>query len=176
MHLRPPHKPISLFLHPTTIIDGKGNPWWVAKEVFEILELNNVTNALRALDDDEKADFTISKVRSDGVIQRRNRSIINEPGIYALVFRSRKPEAMAFKRWITHTVIPEIRRTGCFLHATAEMTDEEIMTRGLEVSKKKIDELRGRVQDLLPKAEAFDHFIGIDTLINQQPVRLLQII
>jgi hypothetical protein len=72
----------------------------------------------------KKADFTISEVRSDGITQRRNRILISEPGLYELVFRSCKPEAEAFKRWITHIVIREIRRIGGFLHGSADMTDE----------------------------------------------------
>jgi len=104
----------------------------VAKEVCEILELNNVTEALRHLDDDEK-----DKIRNSDVIPRRgnpNVVIISEPGIYELIFRSRKPEARNFKRWITHIVIPEIRTTGGFTHATADLTDEEIMVLGFNAN------------------------------------------
>lgn len=77
------------------------------------------------LDHQNKMDITGSKVGSD-ISKLR---IINEPDLYELIFKSIKPEAKAFKCWITHTVLPEIRRTGAFLHATEDMTDEEIMAR-----------------------------------------------
>lgn len=94
------------------IIDQDGEPWFVAKDVCDTLELDNVTEALRGLDEDEKAEFSIAEISSNGVEQGRKRIIINEHGLYSLIFRSRKPEAKAFKRWITHEVIPSIRKTG----------------------------------------------------------------
>lgn len=80
------------------ITDENGNPWFVAKDVCNILELENVTKALYGLDDDEVADLTISEVSSNGVKQNRNVNTISESGLYALVFRSRKPEARAFSK------------------------------------------------------------------------------
>ena len=77
------------------------NPWFVAKDVCEILELDNLTEALRGLDEDELS----SEILMSGG-QRREMKIINEPGLYSLVLRSRKPEAKQFKRWITHEVLP----------------------------------------------------------------------
>ena len=85
--------------------------------------LENSRSSVALLDDDEKRHVHTV----DGTPGNPVKTVINEPGLYALVIRSRKPEAKAFKRWITHTVLPEIRRTGAFLHATADMTDEEIM-------------------------------------------------
>ena len=88
-----------------------GQPWFVALDVCNALELKNSRKAVSRLDDDEKADVTLS----DGS-QSRHMTIINEPGLYSLVLSSRKPEAKAkaFKRWITHEVIPSIRRTGSY--------------------------------------------------------------
>jgi prophage antirepressor-like protein len=102
-------------------LERDGAPWFVAKDVCDILELENVTEALRGLDDDEKivlprnefAFLTLSSTEgqtSRGGAQEFN--IINEPGLYRLVFQSRKPEAKAFKRWVFHEVLPAIRKTG----------------------------------------------------------------
>lgn len=87
------------------VVDIDGQPWWVAKDVCEVLGLDNPTRAISSLDEDEKSTLQISK----GGPQR---NIINEPGLYSLILRSRKPEAKTFKRWITHEVIPAIRQTG----------------------------------------------------------------
>lgn len=66
--------------------------------------------ALSHLDDDEISEVTISEVRSDGVRQDRVYKIISESGLYSLILRSRKPEAKEFRRWVTHEVLPSIRK------------------------------------------------------------------
>lgn len=88
-----------------------GEPWFVAADVCRALELGQVTNAIRRLDADEKALISIKGI-SRGNDQV---SVVNEPGLYALVLGSRKPEAKAFKRWITHEVVPVIRKHGGYL-------------------------------------------------------------
>ena len=87
------------------IKDNEGNPWWIASDVCEIIDLSNTTEALRNLDDDEKSTLRISEGGPE-------RNIINEPGLYSLIIRSNKPEAKKFKRWITHEVLPSIRKNG----------------------------------------------------------------
>lgn len=102
------------------VITRDGEPWFVAVDVCRALELGQVTNTIRRLDDDEKALISIKGI-SRGNDQV---SIVNEPGLYALVLGSRKPEAKAFKRWITHEVIPSIRKYGAY--ATEETLDNII--------------------------------------------------
>lgn len=93
----------------TTTVDGE--PWFVAVDVCRALELGNPSQALTRLDDDKKSSSLIS---NEGIRGNPNMSIINEPGLYTLVLGSRKPEAKAFKRWITHEVLPSIRKTGAY--------------------------------------------------------------
>ena len=82
----------------------EGEPWFVAADVCRALGLGNSRQTLSYLDDDEKGVIT-----SDTLGGKQEMSTINEPGLYSLILRSRKPEAKAFKRWITHEVI---RKTG----------------------------------------------------------------
>lgn len=82
-------------------------PWWVASDVCAALDIGNTSMALARLDDDEKG---ISS--TDTLGGKQEISIVNESGLYSLILGSRKPEAKAFKRWITHDVIPSIRQTG----------------------------------------------------------------
>ena len=89
------------------VIEKDGEPWFVAAGVCRALELGEVHVAMRRLDDDEKGRCSIP---TPGGTQEM--TIINEPGLYSLVLGSRKPEARAFKRWITHDVVPSIRKTG----------------------------------------------------------------
>ncbi len=101
-------------------MDENGNPWWVAKDVCRVLELGNVTEATRNLDDDEKSIFRNPEVTSSG--GNPNLLIISESGLYALVFRSRKPEAKAFSKWVRSEVLPALRKTGRYEtpHTTQE--------------------------------------------------------
>ena len=92
-------------------VDINGNPWFVAADVCRALEIGNPSDAITRLDDDEKSTLVLT----EGTSPRGgnpNVNIINEPGLYTLILGSRKPEVKAFKRWITHDVIPSIRRTG----------------------------------------------------------------
>lgn len=91
------------------IVMRNNEPWFVAKDVCDCLELDLASGA-RGLDEDEKG---LHIVQTPGGPQEM--SIISEPGLYSLILRSRKPEAKAFKRWITHEVIPSIRHHGGYL-------------------------------------------------------------
>lgn len=86
-------------------LEVDGEPWLVAADVCRALEISNPTDALKRLDDDERARFNLGHPMNDT-------NCVNEPGLYSLVLGSRKPEARLFKRWITHEVIPSIRKTG----------------------------------------------------------------
>ncbi|MDA3925177.1 MAG: Bro-N domain-containing protein [Kiritimatiellae bacterium] len=90
-------------------IDENGEPWFVAKDVCGVLGLANPTRALKSLDNE---DLTLLKVRAD--VQMREVNAVNESGLYHLIFKSRKPEAKAFKRWITTEVLPAIRKRGLY--------------------------------------------------------------
>lgn len=92
------------------IILQDNEPWFVAKDVCDCLEISNSRQAFSRLDDDEKN----SVILNDGTPGNPEKSIVNEYGLYSLVMSSRKPEAKAFKRWITHDVLPTLRRTGSY--------------------------------------------------------------
>lgn len=96
-------------------INQNGEPWFVAADVCRVLEHTNVTVALDRLDDDEKAKFNLG-------LRGGDTGCVNEPGLYSLVLGSRKPEAKAFKRWITHDVIPTIRKHG--MYATPQTLEQ----------------------------------------------------
>lgn len=85
------------------------DPWFVAKDVCGCLEIGNSRDAVASLDDDEKG---VGIIDTPG--GKQEMSIVSEPGLYSLILRSRKPEAKAFKRWVTHEVIPSIRKTGAY--------------------------------------------------------------
>ncbi len=90
-------------------VSKDGEPWFVAKDVCDILNLGNSRDAVSRLDDDEKG---VGKADTLGGTQEL--SIISESGLYALVMRSNKPEAKKFRKWITSEVLPTIRKTGAY--------------------------------------------------------------
>ena len=94
-------------------VEKDGEIWFVAKDVCDVLELSNPTEALKALDDDEKGSLRISEGTSSKG-GNPNMNIITESGLFALVLRSNKPEAKKFRKWVTGTVLPQIKRTGSF--------------------------------------------------------------
>lgn len=85
-----------------------GEPWFVAADVCRALEHSNVTIAMDRLDDDEKAKLNLGLSGGDT-------NCVNEPGLYTLVLGSRKPQAKEFRRWITHDIVPTIRKTGGYV-------------------------------------------------------------
>ena len=87
-----------------------GEPWFVAADVCKALEIGNPTDALRRLDEDERTLVSI-----EGASNGLPVNAVNEPGLYVLILGSRKPEAKAFKRWITHEVLPSIRKHGAYM-------------------------------------------------------------
>lgn len=83
--------------------------WWVLRDVCDVLGIRNAADIKKRLDDDEKG---VGQIYTPGGVQEV--TIINEPGLYSVILRSDKPEAKAFKRWVTHDVLPSIRRTGAY--------------------------------------------------------------
>ena len=90
-----------------------GDIWLVAKDVCEVLEIADHRSAVQALDDDEKRGWEIATPSNGGY---STVNVINEAGLYKLTFRSRKPKAKEFTRWVTHEVLPEIMHTGKYVH------------------------------------------------------------
>ncbi len=99
--------------------------WFIAKDVCDCLELTNSRKTVADLDDDEKADVTISYTSSNGVTQRRKVTIISEPGLYRVIFVSRKEKAEIFKRWIAHEVLPSIRKNGSYVMGQEDLPKEK---------------------------------------------------
>lgn len=87
-----------------------GEPLWVAKDICKVLEINNHRDALSRLDDDEKNGVVLT----DSMGREQKATAVNESGLYSLILSSRKPEAKPFKRWVTHEVLPTIRKTGSY--------------------------------------------------------------
>lgn len=126
-----------------TLTDENGEPWFVAKDVCDVLELSNVGQALARLDDDEKSSITLN----DGTPGNPNKAIVSESGLYALVLASRKPEAHEFKRWVTHEVLPQIRKTGGYIPTTDVDDDMTILAKAVMIGQRTMEEQKRRIAE-----------------------------
>lgn len=154
-------------------IQKDGEPWFVAVDVCRALEISNNRDALSRLDADEKG-----VALTDTLGGKQEMTIVNEPGLYSLVLGSRKPEAKAFKRWITHDVLPAIRKTGGYIAGEENMTDDELLSRALLMAREKIKQRDARIAQLArenselvvqkqimqPKADYFDELVDRNLL------------
>lgn len=148
-----------------TLTDEAGEPWFVLKDCMSILDLGNPTETVKLFDEDE---FSTAEV-IDSIGRRQQAYIISEPGLYRLVMRSRKPEAKEFQRWVTHEVLPAIRKTGGYIPTTDADDDMTILAkavmigqRTMEAQKRKIAEQQTRIVGLEPKARFADAVAASD--------------
>lgn len=144
-----------------TLTDENGEPWFVAKDVCDILEISNPSDALKRLDDDERSRFNLGR--------QGETNIVNEAGLYSLVLGSRKPEAHEFKRWVTHEVLPQIRKTGGYIPTTDVDDDMTILAkavmigqRTMEAQKQRIAAQESHIKELEPKARFADAVAASD--------------
>ncbi|MEU4726478.1 BRO family protein [Nonomuraea dietziae] len=150
---------------PVLLLDG--DPWFHARSVCNVLDIGNVSMAVQALDQDEKQHVNVNISSTD--VGGRIPWFINESGLYSLILRSRKPEARRFKRWVTHEVLPTIRKTGGYASPTIDLTDPdkvlEVMAASVAAHQKlqaANRELEGKVVELTPKADRYDAFLNTD--------------
>lgn len=162
------------------LTDEQGEPWFVAKDICDVLELTNVGEALRALDDDEKNTIRIY----EGTAGNPYKATISESGFYRLVLRSRKPVAKEFQRWVTHEVLPQIRRTGGYIPVSDTDDEKLILAKAVGIFQRTVREKdriietqRGELKTVKPLAMLGEAFVGTDgTMSVTQAARHLQTI
>ena len=116
------------------VVNVNNEPWFVAKDVAEILGYRDAFNMVRRLDEDEKGTHFLSTPGGDQEI-----TIINESGFYNAALGSTKPEAKALKKWVTSEVLPAIRRNGGYIATAGTETPEELYARAMTSLKAALD-------------------------------------
>ena len=165
---------------PIRVVEHNGAPWFVVADVCKALDVGNPSQAIARLEDDEKMNTLISNEGNQR--GNPNMTVVNESGLYALIFGSRKPEAKVFKRWVTHEVLPTIRRTGGYVQQDREeefieryfpaFSDETklIMVKDLrtQVLALKADNAKQQAQlaEQQPKVDFADHVADSKTLLT----------
>lgn len=131
------------------VVEVAGEPWFVGKDVAEILGYSKARNAIAAhVDNSDKALAPIQGGCSTGT---QNTTIINESGIYSLVLSSKLPSAQKFKHWVTSEVIPSIRKHGGYIAGQNEMSDMELLSRALLLVKNQLDDRNRQIEEMQPK-------------------------
>lgn len=152
-----------------TLTDEAGEPWFVAKDVCDVL---GYTNASKAINDHVGQEDKLNN-ESLSSLGQRGGWLVNESGLYSLVLSSKLPTAKEFKCWVTHDVLPQIRKTGGYIPTSESDSDEDIMARAVLVAQKtikqknqQIAEQQTRIDELQPKASAWDNFVDIDDALS----------
>lgn len=132
-------------------ITKDNEPWFVASDICRSLDLSNPTMAMQRIDDDEKAKFNLG-------LSGGETNCVNEYGLYSLALASRKKEAKDFKRWITHEVLPSIRKNGGYIAGQETLSDDELLSKALLVAQNKIaerdkiiEQKQARIEQMKPK-------------------------
>lgn len=151
------------------LTDEAGEPWFVLKDCMSILDLGNPTETVKMFDKDE---FSTTEV-IDSIGRRQQTYIISEPGLYRLVMKSRKPEAKEFQRWVTHEVLPSIRKHGAYM--TQQTLDKALTSPDFLIQlATKLKEEQEKVKELEPKAQALDDFTNVeDRLLVRDAAKVL---
>ena len=125
-------------------IQQNGEPWFVGKDVADILGYQNGSQDVnRHVDEDDRQNYQNGTFESN-----RGLTIINESGLYSLILSSKMPKAKEFKRWVTSEVIPAIRKTGGYIAGSENMTDAEIMAKAVLVAQSTIRQRDQRIKEL----------------------------
>jgi len=129
--------------------DEQGEHWWVGKEICDLLEIKNSRDALAKLEDDERDDVVLT----DAIGRNQKQIIINEAGVFRLIFSSEKVEAKEFKRWLAHEVLPKIRKEGGYgkLHELGKKTIQNI-----ELQRQKESEIQRLKNELKATQESLN--------------------
>lgn len=159
-------------------IQKDGEPWFVLKDVCNILSIGNAAVVYARLDEDEKG---VGQIDTLGGNQKM--SIISESGLYNVILRSDKPEAKPFRKWVTSEVLPSIRKTGGYIQGQDQLSPEELMAKALMVAQKTLADREARISQLTvenqimaPKAEYFDELVDRNTLTNfRETAKLLEV-
>lgn len=155
--------------HQVRTVEQNGEPWFVLKDVCDVLGLTTTARVSERLDEDEVSQTHVI----DSIGRRQETTIISESGLYNVILRSDKTEAKPFRRWVTSEVLPSIRRTGWYIKDQDTLSAEELIAKAVIVAQKTLAEREARLaaltvenQIMAPKAEYFDELCYRGTLTN----------
>lgn len=149
-----------------------GEPWFVGKDVAEVLGYSNASKAVLTHVDSEDKRFLMLNIADSqngnvpsGQTGQSKTAIINESGLYSLILSSKLPTAKEFKHWVTSEILPSIRKTGGYISGQENMSDSELMAKALLVAQRQINQRDARIAEMQPKALFADSVAASKTSI-----------
>jgi prophage antirepressor-like protein len=156
-------------------VEMGGEPWFVLKDVCNILGISKYRDTAARLDADERGSVEVDTLGGTQQV-----IAVNESGLYHVILRSDKPEAAPFRKWVTSEVLPSIRKNGGYIAGQEQLTPEELMAKALLVANKTLADREARICELTaqnsqltvekqimqPKAEYFDELVDRNLLTN----------
>ena len=157
-------------------VEMNGEPWFVLKDVCEVLGISHITDTAKRMDEDEVGQTEVT----DSMGRKQSTYVINESGLYNVILRSDKPEAKPFRKWVTSEVLPSIRKHGGYIAGQEQLTPEELMAKALLVANKTLADREARICELTaqnsqltvdkqimqPKADYFDELVDRNLLTS----------
>lgn len=144
----------------TQLIDGE--PWFVLADLCVILGLGSPHKVAERISEDDRNQTPVM----DSLGRKQQTTIVNESGMYEVIIRSDKPEAKAFRRWLTSEVIPSIRKTGSYGTATKALSPDEIVAQALQITAARVQELTAKVEQDAPKVAYVEQFVAADDRVT----------
>ena len=144
----------------TVVINDE--PWFVGKDVTNIL---GYTNASKALTDHVDSEDKLNN-ESLSSLGQRGGWLINESGLYSLILSSKLPTAKKFKRWVTSEVLPSIRKNGGYIAGQDTLSDEELMAKALMVAQRTIENKNKQIAEMKPKVDFYNDVTGSTDTID----------
>lgn len=149
-------------------VEMNGEPWFVLKDVCNILGISKYRDTAARLDADERGSVEVDTLGGTQQV-----IAVNESGLYHVILRSDKPEAAPFRKWVTSEVLPSIRKNGGYIAGQQELSPQELMAKALLVANKTLAEREARISELTvqnnimaPKAEYFDELVDRNMLTS----------
>ncbi|OAK18682.1 antirepressor [Bacillus wiedmannii] len=137
------------------VVEERGTTWFIAKDVADILEYSETSAMTRYLDEDELMSVKLTGMNMKSVL-------VNESGLYSAIMQSKKPQAKAFKKWVTSEILPSIRRDGGYMVAHEEETEEDLIARALILAQKTLARKEKQLKEQAPKVEYHDKVLSIE--------------
>jgi prophage antirepressor-like protein len=156
-------------------VEMGGEPWFVLKDVCNILGISKYRDTAARLDADERGSVEVDTLGGTQQV-----IAVNESGLYHVILRSDKPEAAPFRKWVTSEVLPSIRKNGGYIAGQEQLSPQELMAKALMVAQKTLADREARISELTaqnsqltvekqimqPKAEYFDELVDRNLLTN----------
>lgn len=149
-------------------VEMGGEPWFVLKDVCNILGISKYRDTAARLDADERGSVEVDTLGGTQQV-----IAVNESGLYHVILRSDKPEAAPFRKWVTSEVLPSIRKNGGYIAGQEQLTPQELMAKALMVAQKTLADREARISELTvqnnimaPKAEYFDELVDRNMLTS----------